>query len=307
MTKIHMPRYGMFGCECMVRTLPLIEADMIKGGDLKAVIDFAQGAYNQGVAASARTHWLGGVADTVQCNWAKYGHYWRKWGVIDFERFPPLFPHHGHLIWVGCTHQHAQADAQEKGAVKSGWNGLSGRASRYGERFRVPTMTWQEAVKKYDRPKPPPPPPPPPPKPEGILGMTKPIYYHWGPPGGTPLPNGGIVWPVLDKEGHISIEDGTGLVTASATVGITGLAAGEYVVAGFELVDDFPGTKETKSLGMRRLKTLTPANNVRTVHFKGKVPTSKNAGATTKLRVHLSAHAKAAKLAWIQIDGLVSE
>jgi hypothetical protein len=97
------------------------------------------------------------------------------------------------------------------------------------------------------------------------------------------------------------------LVTASATVGITGLAAGEYVVAGFELVDDFPGTKETKSLGMRRLKTLTPANNVRTVHFKGKVPTSKNAGATTKLRVHLSAHAKAAKLAWIQIDGLVSE
>ena len=137
--------------------------------------------------------------------------------------------------------------------------------------------------------------------------MTKPIYYHWGPADGTPLPDGKVVWPILDKDGHISIEDGTGLVSVSATVGVSGLVAGEYVTAAFELVDDFPGTKPTISVGIRRPKTLTPANNVRTVHFKGKVPKSKNAGATTKLRVHLSAHAKAAKLAWIQIDGLVSE
>jgi hypothetical protein len=308
MSKIHMPRYGrnFYGCECMARTLPLIEADMIRGGDLKAVLDFAQGAYNVGVTASAQTHWGGGVADTAQCNWAKFGHYWKKWGVIDFERFAPLFPHHGHLVWVGCPHQNVQCDAQERGAVKSGWNGLSGRASRYGEWFRVPAVSWQEAVKKYTPPpKPPAPPKPPPPK--GILGMTKPIYYHWGPPGGTALPDGGVVWPILDKDGHISLEDGAGLVSYTATVGISGLGAGERVDAAFQLVDDFPGTKPTLALGMRRPKALTAGNNVRTIHFTGRIPKSKNAGGTTKLRVNLTAHAKAAKLAWVQIDGLVSE
>ena len=287
----------------MAATLPLIQADMIRGKDLKRRLDFAQGAYNVGVAASARTHWGGGVADTLQCNWSTFGHYWKKYGVIDFERFPPLFAHHGHLVWVGCPHQHPQADAQEKGAVKSGWNGLAGAASRYGEWFRVPDLTWQQAVKKYK------PAPPPPPVEKGILGMTVPLYYHWGPAGGTPLPKGKVVWPVLNDKGGISvIGKPTALCTLTATVGVTGLAAGESVAATFELVYDYAADgKPTVSISARRPKVLTASNNVRTIHFTGRVPKSDKTGATVKLRVRLQANANAAKLAFIQIDGMASE
>lgn len=148
-----------YGCECMAKTLPLIEADMLKQGLIKKNLDIWQWGYNPGkVGASAGTHDLGGVVDTGQYSLAQRK-VWAKWGVMMFPRttqFGWTSGDHGHGVWHGCSHQVPYTDWQVRSGLAGG-DGLGssatlmGRAWRY---FEAPTKTWQEAVKAYATPAP---------------------------------------------------------------------------------------------------------------------------------------------------------
>lgn len=143
-----------WGCECMARTLPLIEADMKKQGLIKRCLDVFQWGYNPGkVSKSAGTHDLGGVIDVAQFSLAQRK-VWAKWGVMMFPRtraFGWTSGDHGHGVWHGCPHQTPYTDWQVRSGLAGG-DGLGSSATLKGRRWRkfgAPVRTWQEAVKLY--------------------------------------------------------------------------------------------------------------------------------------------------------------
>lgn len=143
-----------WGCECMARTLPLIEADMKKQGLIKSCLDVFQWGYNPGkVSKSAGTHDLGGVIDVAQYSLAQRK-VWAKWGVMMFPRttaFGWFTGNHGHGVWHGCPHQVPYTDWQVRSGMAGG-DGLGSSATLKGRRWRrfeAPVRTWQEAVKLY--------------------------------------------------------------------------------------------------------------------------------------------------------------
>lgn len=110
--------YGKGACQCQADSLPMIEARLKEAGliknDLSGLI--TQGAYSSHVKASAKTHWEGGAWDVKAAlvNSADKRRIWRECGVAMWFR-PAAegpWPDHGHGVWIGCPHLHAQAAAQ---------------------------------------------------------------------------------------------------------------------------------------------------------------------------------------------------
>lgn len=169
--------YGSRGarkaCDCMAKTFPLIEREMIRRGLIKRTIDVFQGAYNKGVAASAGTHDAGGVIDVAQGITREQRQVWADFGVMMFPRtreFGWTTGDHGHGVWNGCTHQTASAAKQVR-------DGLAGRDGLVGNRVRNfirPTRTWQQALAAL-LPKPAPPAPSPAPKPAVPKAQEDPV------------------------------------------------------------------------------------------------------------------------------------
>jgi hypothetical protein len=96
---------GGWTCECVAKSLPLVEADMIKKGIIKHNVDIFQLGYNSGgVSASAGTHDGGGNTDVGQYSDAGIK-VWREWGWCQQHRTPAQgFSNHGHGWPKGCPH-----------------------------------------------------------------------------------------------------------------------------------------------------------------------------------------------------------
>ena len=140
-----------WGCECMTKTLPLIEDEMLRLGLIKKCLDVSQWAYNPGkVKKSAGTHDLGGVIDVGQYSLAQRK-VWARFGVMMFPRtrsFGWWTGNHGHGVWHGCPHQVPYTDWQVRSGIAGG-DGLGSSATLKGKRWRhfeAPTRTWQQAV-----------------------------------------------------------------------------------------------------------------------------------------------------------------
>jgi hypothetical protein len=300
MSKIWLPRWGIYGCECMRDSLPHIESDMIAHKIIHTKLDWYQGGYHKGTTASAGTHDGGGVGDTAQYSSAA-GAIWKKWGVLWYYRHPPLFSYHGHLAWVGCPHGAAPLKQQVAGALHSGWNGLAGRSAAYGEWFRVPALTWQQAVKKYAKPA-----PPKPSAPKGLLGMTSEI----GPFNATkaqPLPNGKPVHlRINDKPSrHTIIGTRAAQAVATAAIRVTGLKAGERVDLDWQLIYVFvKGGRPDISRVLRYGSSVTFGKPGTEITWSGGVPASDKKGYDLRLRLRATAHAKAAVVTAVQVRGL---
>jgi hypothetical protein len=298
-------RYGGWICGCQALTLPYIEADMIAHGVVQTQLDFAQLCYNSGVVASAGTHDGGGAADGRQYS-ATCRSVWKKWGCLAFYRYPPTFPYHNHVLWVGCPHLAWLAKQQVTGALSGGWNGLgayhsdhrvrSGSSARYGEWDRVPADTWQQALAKH---KPVPPPPTPPPK--GILGMTKALYSASKTPQN--LVKGKAQWVKL-KDGNTSFVYGqTVLSLATITVQASGLKGSEVIHLAWQLVYAKTGEpdiiRSTRRIGL----TLTAAMPRGQLTWTGAVPKSDKSGYEVRLRAVATTNAAAAKLDYALAEG----
>ncbi|MDN5725675.1 MAG: peptidoglycan-binding protein [Propionibacteriales bacterium] len=170
--------YGAGACDCMKRSLPMLEDRLRKAGgivrDLSGLI--TQGAYSTGVAASKGTHGSGGAIDmaysTVNTNEKVLA--WRRSGVAMWPRYPSQGPwgYHGHGVWIGCPHL-AGGAARQVGQYRDGGNGLGGR-----DTFPRPGyITWSDALAQWsgggDKPPAPALPNFPDPSPEVFAGAGK--------------------------------------------------------------------------------------------------------------------------------------
>lgn len=132
-------------CSCMNESLPWITKWLIRKGIIKQQLDFTQGAYNRSVAASARTHWGGGVGDILPIGDAGDTAL-EEVGVISYQRDSRdgMSPHH-HILWNGCPHMHAQAAAQVVD-WKQMRNGLANDGPDRDRSRPNPIRTWQQGV-----------------------------------------------------------------------------------------------------------------------------------------------------------------
>lgn len=227
-SKIWLPRWGIYGCKCMKETLPGVEADMIAAGIIRERLDFYQGAYHKGTAASAGTHDGGGAVDAYPHQGgpanSKGQKIWEKWGAICYYRYPPLFGYHNHVLWRGCPHLAPLARRQVGGAVRSGWNGLSGRSARYGQKAIVPSRTWEQAVKKYEIK----PVKPAPKKSEGWFGMAAPKMTERKKPFGLKARREAVL-PINDKGDSSLVVGKVDDFYTKITVHVSGLPAGQTI------------------------------------------------------------------------------
>jgi hypothetical protein len=298
MSKIWLPRWEIYGCECMKISLPGIEADMIKAGVLKRSLNFYQGSYHQGTSASKGTHDGGGVADTWPSQGGLAGtkaqKVWEANGDWDAYRYPPLFGYHNHLLWRGCPHMSPAAKAQINGAVGWGWNGLAGRSSGVN-RAIVPALTWQQAYKKRHPPK------PPTPVQKGLLGMTSEIVFDWPHP--QKLANSKPTHLQIASKRSTVIGTRAPQAVVTAAVGVTGLKAGERVDLDWEVIYAAAG-KANITRTIRFGRSILPGQAHGTIVWAGGIPASDKKGYDLRLRIRATAHAKAAVITTVQVRGM---
>lgn len=287
-----LKEYGVWGCGCMALTLPHIQADMIQAGVVKKSLTELQGAYHAG-ALSGGTHLGGGVNDTAEGGAArsKAQQIWASWGVIDFERFPPLFPqHHNHLLWLGCPHQSPAAAAQVSGLVHHGWNGLSGSAARWGDYSLLPRVTWQQAYLAKAGPTPT--------TKGGVFGVSK----HIGPLRAagkkTALKSGAETYVAIDPDGGAAVADVpvTDSLIIRALVEISGLQSGEDVAVRW-VATTWPHNKP-----LRTPRAVSFGNGRHEITYVGIVPAAPK-GEQNRLRIAAFSKGKSASIQVLEVDG----
>jgi hypothetical protein len=134
-------------CICVALMLPLFDAELRKVQLVIRGVDIMQGGYNTTVAASAKTHHMGGVFDMRPLrDHDKAVRIGNSLGLIVFVRLWPKNIHY-HVVVLGCPHQHAQAEAQLSGpnGYLNGGDGLAVRGPYQGPRGLAPNGGWQEA------------------------------------------------------------------------------------------------------------------------------------------------------------------
>lgn len=137
-----MPTFrGKPACECLVKWLPVYEAELLRRGEIKFCIDVYQ--LIGGASASAGTHATGGAYDIAQDSetaiWVARKMGAAAWARTAAQRFTP----HQHGVLVGCPHNgpaRYQIDEYNRGE-----NGLTGPARDDGTRV-VPLPTWREGI-----------------------------------------------------------------------------------------------------------------------------------------------------------------
>jgi hypothetical protein len=209
----NLPFRGRRTCICVVRIVPLVEAEMKRRGLIERSIDFFQMGYNRGgVSASAGTHDRGGAIDVAQHSPAQLA-VWRMFGVRMQERTRTQgFDPHGHGWPGGCTHMSSGLRYQE-----SEWrgkrNGLRGRGPVTGPGYT--TITWQQAVQKYK----------PSPTAAKDLDVAKWIRFKTGKDQALPAKK----WAYLkiNDKGDVSLGTGPGKLLGTISLRIAGLPKGE--------------------------------------------------------------------------------
>ena len=136
-----MPFRGGYTCSCVVKSLPLVEAEMKQLGLIQDHIDIFQLGYRSDVSASAGTHNAGGCVDVAQYHGAQI-QVWREWGWTMQRRDLSGVKTHAHGWPYKCTHlapaaQRQEADWDRKDA------GLVGSAQVVG---MWPVLPWDEAL-----------------------------------------------------------------------------------------------------------------------------------------------------------------
>lgn len=131
-----------WGCECLAQWWPAVNTEAVRRGIVRQQIDVTQGCYNRGgVAASAGTHDGGGVLDLAQTSGALV-RLLREAGAAAWHRTPAQgFPHHIHMVLVGCPHLSSGA-AHQIAEYRAGRNGLAGRGGDDGPRVTI--RTWRD-------------------------------------------------------------------------------------------------------------------------------------------------------------------
>jgi hypothetical protein len=272
---------GGWTCECVAKSLPLVEADMIKKGIIKHNVDIFQLGYNSSVEASAGTHDGGGNTDVGQYSDAGIK-VWREWGWCQQHRTPAQgFSNHGHGWPKGCPHMSKGGNYQAS-EWQAGRNGLRSKGPITGPGPKgKDTPTWTQGIKNHapkPTPKPPTPSPLPPSSPpgEGILGMTKSIYFRWDEDRKFKSENGWIDLYINDKH-FVTVTGENRTVMVTATIRVAGLVDKEWVEIAWRLVEVVKeGDKDvTKVRHSRKPVTvigITDRKQNETITFNGAVP-----------------------------------
>lgn len=142
-------RYPGAACTCITQIIPIVEALLIKRGVIKERLDFWQGSYCGGVAASAGTHNGGGVIDTKQATEAVAVAF-RECGAAAWVRKPGakygnFTTPHVHAVIDGCPHLAAGAAKQVRD-YRAGRNGLANGAADYHPR-PAELRTFKQAIR----------------------------------------------------------------------------------------------------------------------------------------------------------------
>lgn len=141
-----MPMFrGFNACACLVRWLPVFEAELLRRGVIKHNIDIAQ--LIGGAAVSGGTHTKGGAFDIWQHD--KITIYVARqmgadadWSRTRAQGFDP----HSHGVLRGCPHN--TPARYQITAVDDGYNGLgyAGRGGRDDGPRPLSERTWQEGI-----------------------------------------------------------------------------------------------------------------------------------------------------------------
>ncbi|MGA4507159.1 hypothetical protein ACQB6R_05530 [Propionibacteriaceae bacterium G1746] len=144
---ITYPGGSFTGCSCLQEWWPLVNAMALKRGLINETLDVSQGSFSGGaVTASAGTHDGGGVLDLRQFS-DKVITLLREAGSAAWHRTPAqsaAFPHHTHLVLVGCPHL-ASGAADQVDSYKRGRNGLASDGPDDGPRVN-PLRSWSEGA-----------------------------------------------------------------------------------------------------------------------------------------------------------------
>ena len=137
---------GGWTCECVVQSLPLVEAEMLRLGLIKQCIDIYQLGWNAGgVAASAGTHDKGGPIDVGQYGQAALRVWWDfGWWMQRRTVAQGFTGDHGHGGPMGCPHGSQLATWQMQ-AYRRGLNGLRSNGPADGPWQTMPS--WSAAIK----------------------------------------------------------------------------------------------------------------------------------------------------------------
>lgn len=150
MSKIWLPQFGVFGCECVAKSLPLLQTVMLIRGDIRESLDLYQGCYHTGVSASAGTHNKGGCVDTGQYA-DRHLKTARAFGWCAQHRTPAQgFDPHCHMFPNGCPHMSPLAQSQQW-AWNHGRNGLVSNGPITGPGpTGTDTPNWKTGVKRME-------------------------------------------------------------------------------------------------------------------------------------------------------------
>jgi hypothetical protein len=137
-----IPFRGGLTCICVVKSLPLVEADLQRRGLLSGPLRIFQLGYREDVDASKATHARGGCTDVDGTPTAAEIDVWRLWGWTMQARYLRDVPPHCHGWPYKCSHLSAAAQLQEED-----WDrrdaGLQGESTVQG---RWPVLPWHEAL-----------------------------------------------------------------------------------------------------------------------------------------------------------------
>jgi hypothetical protein len=289
----NIPFRGRRTCICVVRIVPLVEAEMKKRGLIRNSVDFFQMGYNTGgVTASAGTHDRGGAIDVAQYTDAHLV-VWRMFGVRMMHRTPAeRFSHHGHGWPGGCPHMSSGLRYQES-EWRAKRNGLVNRKAVTGPGWT--TITWQEAVKKYGGKPVTPAPAPAPAIAKDILDMA--TWVRFATNKDQPLPDRKWAYLKINDKGDVSFGNGPSKIIGTLSLRIVGLPPGQAVQV--QVVEDDVDGKTTKRMYAGAVHDVVgspPGDSFRII------PIARNPGKAAKgqrrLRIVLLAPTKGVRVTW---------
>jgi hypothetical protein len=292
---------GGYVCECQTLIIPIMEQRMIEKGCLKSQFDFYQYCYNSSVSASAGTHDQGGASDQAQDDWDCLT-IMRECGGAAWARTPAQgFDPHCHMILCGCPHVSGGA-ADQVVDYQQGRNGLASGAPDDGP--NVPYITWQDAYAKYHTE-----------EPEGPLGMSKAFSSRRSADWTIPRQTDG--WdkalPINDDGDSTVIGDheaGDGMISATASITVSGLKDGEAFDLAWAIVDcrasDGGDAKWPTGWSARRdpRRAVGGSSGYRTVEstFTGTLG-KPGSGRSKRLRLVYQTASNTAKLGSLTVEG----